>query len=143
MSPTAPSDLARRYLGVDGQGRIADPELRARITAHEMEARAFQLTAIRGMVESRSNQGPSTTTSIMKNAGTRVMQDRAELTVEIMGSQGLGWEGEDFTAEEQSALRVWLGGKAVTIYGGSAEVQNNIIAKRILNLPDPLGPSNR
>jgi alkylation response protein AidB-like acyl-CoA dehydrogenase len=88
------------------------------------------------MMESKGNSGPSAATSIMKNAGTRVMQDRAELTLEIMGSQGLGWEGEGFNTEELSAVRGWLGGKATTIYGGSQEVQNNIISKRILGLPD-------
>jgi alkylation response protein AidB-like acyl-CoA dehydrogenase len=88
------------------------------------------------MMESKGNSGPSAATSIMKNAGTRVMQDRAELTLEIMGSQGLGWEGEGFSADELMAVRGWLGGKAVTIYGGSQEVQNNIISKRILGLPD-------
>ena len=72
----------------------------------------------------------------MKNAGTRWTQDRAELTLEIMGHQGLGWAGEDFTPAELDAVRGWLGGKASTIYGGSQEVQNNIISKRILGLPD-------
>ena len=38
-------------------------------------------------------------------------------------------------------MRGWLFGKAITIYGGSAEVQNNIISKRILGLPDPLSPN--
>ena len=66
------------------------------------------------------------------------MQDRAELTLEIMGAQGLGWEGEGFGAKERAAVRNWLGGKATTIYGGSAEIQTNIIAKRILGLPDPV-----
>ena len=37
-------------------------------------------------------------------------------------------------------MRGWLGGKATTIFGGSHEIQNNIISKRILGLPDPLGP---
>jgi alkylation response protein AidB-like acyl-CoA dehydrogenase len=136
------STLAKDYVGVDGAGRIADADIRARVVAHEMEARAFQLTAMRSMVESRSNQGPSATTSIMKNAGTKVAQDRAELTLEILGSQGLGWEGQGFSPEELAAVRGWLGGKAFTIYGGSAEIQNNIISKRILGLPDPLGPSS-
>ena len=135
------SDLAKDYVGVDGSGAIADSDIRARVTAHEMEARAFQLTAMRSMVEARSNSGPSSATSIMKNAGTKVAQDKAELTLEILGSQGLGWEGEAFKAEELAAVRGWLGGKAFTIYGGSAEIQNNIISKRILGLPDPLGPS--
>ncbi len=37
----------------------------------------------------------------MKNSSTRIGQDKAELTLEIMGAQGLGWEGEDFTPEER------------------------------------------
>jgi alkylation response protein AidB-like acyl-CoA dehydrogenase len=74
----------------------------------------------------------------MKNAGTRLFQDRAELTIEILGYQGLGWEGEGFAEEELTSVRDWLTGKATTIYGGSQEVQNNIIAKRILGLPDSL-----
>ena len=63
-------------------------------------------------------------------------QTRAELTVEIMGHSGLGWEGEGFTSEEINTVRAWLGGKAMSIYGGSFEIQNNIISKRILGLPD-------
>jgi alkylation response protein AidB-like acyl-CoA dehydrogenase len=78
----------------------------------------------------------------MKNAGTRIAQQRAELTLEILGAQGLGWDGQGFNADELAAVRGWLGGKAFTIYGGSAEIQNNIISKRILSLPDPLGPSS-
>jgi alkylation response protein AidB-like acyl-CoA dehydrogenase len=136
------SDLAKAYVGVDRAGRLDDLDLRVRIIAHEIEARAFQLTALRAMAESKTNHGPSAATSIMKNAGTRVAQERQELTLEILGHQGLGWEGEAFRAEELAAVRGWLGGKAYTIYGGSAEIQNNIISKRILDLPDPLSSSN-
>ena len=129
-------ELAKQYVGVDDQGRIADPDLRTRITALEIEGRSFQQTAVRAMMESKGNSGPSAATSIMKNAGTQWMQARHEITLEIMGHQGLGWEGDDFTAEELGAVRGWLGGKAFTIYGGSQEVQSNIISKRILGLPD-------
>jgi alkylation response protein AidB-like acyl-CoA dehydrogenase len=69
----------------------------------------------------------------------KTMQDRSELTVEIMGAQGLGWEGEGFEADELATVRGWLAGKAGSIYGGSQEVQNNIISKRILNLPELTG----
>ncbi|MDP1619172.1 acyl-CoA dehydrogenase family protein [Phenylobacterium sp.] len=129
--------LAKDYVGTDEAGRLADTDLRTRVIMNEIDGRAFQLTAMRAMAESKANSGPSAATSIMKNAGTRWMQDRAELTIELMGHQGLGWEGDDFTAEELGAVRSWLGGKATTIYGGSQEVQNNIISKRILGLPDP------
>jgi alkylation response protein AidB-like acyl-CoA dehydrogenase len=138
----SPATLAKSYVGVDGKGRIDDSDLRSRIIGHEMDAKAFQLTAFRMMAESRSNTGPSTATSIMKNAGTKVGQDRAELILEIMGTQGLGWEGDEFKPDELSSVRGWLGGKATTIFGGSQEIQSNIISKRILGLPDPLGPSS-
>jgi alkylation response protein AidB-like acyl-CoA dehydrogenase len=138
----SPASMAKTYVGVDDKGRIDDSDLRSRIIAHEMDAKAFQLTAFRMMAEARSNQGPSTITSIMKNAGTKVGTDRAELILEVMGTQGLGWEGDTFKPDELSAVRGWLGGKATTIFGGSFEIQNNIISKRILGLPDPLGPSS-
>jgi alkylation response protein AidB-like acyl-CoA dehydrogenase len=128
--------LAKEYVGVDGKGRIADADLRTRIANHAINMRAFQQTAMRAMAESRGNSGPSSATSIMKNAGTWLMQERHELTLEIMGHQGLGWAGEEFSKEELEAVRTWLFGKAFTIYGGSQEVQSNIVSKRILGLPD-------
>lgn len=128
--------VAKHYVGADENGRIADPDLRARITNHMMDMRAFMLTIQRAMSEAKGNQGPSATTSIMKNAGSRIGQERSELLIEILGTQGLGWEGEGFTKDELNTVRAWLGGKATTIYGGSAEIQNNIIAKRILGLLD-------
>jgi alkylation response protein AidB-like acyl-CoA dehydrogenase len=128
--------LAKDYVGVDDDGRIADADLRTRIAEHQMNAKAFALTIARARAEAKSANGPSATTSIMKNAGSRLQQERAELLLEIMGSQGLGWDGEGFSREEIDATRSWLGGKAVTIYGGTYEIQNNIIAKRILGLLD-------
>ena len=128
--------VAKDYVGTDDRGRIADPDLRVRIANHMMESRAFMLTVQRAMAEAKGNSSPSATTSIMKNAGSRIGQERSELLVEIMGHQGLGWDGEGFTKDELDTVRAWLGGKATTIYGGSQEIQNNIIAKRILGLLD-------
>ena len=53
-----------------------------------------------------------------------------------MGHNGLGWEGDPFEEHELEAVRHWLSGKAISIYGGSFEIQNNIIAKNILGLPE-------
>ena len=129
-------ELAKTYVGVDESGRIADPDLRARLTRHLIDAQAHSLTMQRAAAESRGANNPSATTSIMKNSGTSIGQERAELALEIMGRQGLGWEGDDFTEDELTAVRAWLSGKATTIFGGSYEIQSNIISKRILNLPD-------
>ncbi|MDD3836949.1 MAG: acyl-CoA dehydrogenase family protein, partial [Phenylobacterium sp.] len=130
------TDLAKRYVGVDEKGRIADPDLRTRLARHEMDSRAHSLTLMRAFAESRGAGGATNTASVLKNSATNVAQTRAELTLEIMGHQGLGWEGEAFSADELQAVRGWLFGKAMSIYGGSAEIQNNIISKRILGLPD-------
>jgi len=132
-------DLAKKYVGLDESGRLADADLRARLTAHKMEEQAMRLTVRRAAAEARGNMSPNATTSIMKNVSMKVMQDRSELTLELMGNHGLGWEGEGFDATELAAVRGWLGGKAGSIYGGSQEIQNNIISKRILNLPELTG----
>ncbi|MET3825968.1 MULTISPECIES: acyl-CoA dehydrogenase family protein [Sphingomonas] len=128
--------LAKDYRGTDAEGRVNDSDLRMRIVRHEMDARAFALTLRRAALEAKSNQGPSAATSIMKNVGARITQDRAELSIEIMGMAGLGWEGDGFTDEELAQTRTWLWGKAVSIYGGSTEIQNNVISKRILGMLD-------
>lgn len=130
------AQLAKEYRGANDDGTVADTDLRMRIVRHEMDQRAFMLTLRRAAMEAKSNQGPSAATSIMKNVGARLTQDRAELSVEIMGMAGLGWEGEGFTENELAQTRTWLWGKAVSIYGGSTEIQNNVIAKRILGMLD-------
>jgi hypothetical protein len=53
-----------------------------------------------------------------------------------MGTQSLGWEGDAFASDELATTRTWLRSKASTIAGGTSEVQLNIIAKRVLDLPD-------
>jgi alkylation response protein AidB-like acyl-CoA dehydrogenase len=129
------SALAKEYRG-EVDGKIADSDLRMRIVRHEMDTRAFMLTLRRAALDAKSNQGPSAATSIMKNVGARITQDKAELGIEIMGMSGVGWEGEGFSEAELSQTRTWLWGKAVSIYGGSTEIQNNVIAKRILGMLD-------
>src|SRR4051812_46249537 len=112
-------ELARDYVGVDADGRLADADLRRRITEHLMDAQAFQLTGMRAAAETRSNSGPSAVSSVLKNVGSQVRQARAELTVEVLGAQGLGWAGEAFSADEIGATPAWLRGKSGTIAGGS------------------------
>jgi alkylation response protein AidB-like acyl-CoA dehydrogenase len=129
-------ELADAYGVRDDEGVFADEDLRTRVVVNKMDAKAHALTIQRAMNDAKGNVNPSATTSIMKNSGTRIGQEKAELSLETMGVQGLGWEGEPFTEEERTTVRAWLSGKATTIFGGSQEIQNNIISKRILGLPD-------
>jgi alkylation response protein AidB-like acyl-CoA dehydrogenase len=139
--PAPLEDMAKRYVGADEKGRIADADLRDRVNRHLMDAKAHGLTLARAMAESKGASGATNAASVLKNSATNVAQTRAELTLEIMGNQGLGWEGDGFADGEIEAVRGWLFGKAMSIYGGSAEIQNNIISKRILGLPDTTGSS--
>jgi alkylation response protein AidB-like acyl-CoA dehydrogenase len=128
-------DIAKHYVGTE-DGAIADADLRARITAHRMEARAFALTVRRIEEESKAAKGPSPAVSIIKYAAAKLNQDRCELMVEAMGSQSLGWEGEGYKPEEIAAMRGMLRSKGNSIEGGTSEVNLNVISKRVLGLLD-------
>ena len=129
-------EAAIRYVGADETGRLADSDLRSRLANHLMDAEAHGLTVRRIADEAKGNPKVSAAASILKNSATHVAQTRSELSLEIMGNQGIGWEGEGFTDKELGTVREWLSGKAISIYGGSFEVQNNIISKNILGLPE-------
>ena len=129
--------IARERLGLDDTGRLADPDVRNRLAAHLIDARAFQLTTRRASLEANATQGPSAATSIMKYAGAKIAQDRTELAVEAMGVGGLGWEGGAFAPADLATTRAWLRSKANSIEGGTSEVNLNVVSKRVLGLPDP------
>jgi alkylation response protein AidB-like acyl-CoA dehydrogenase len=128
-------EVAKSYVGVH-DGRVADPDLRARITAHRMEARAFALTVRRIEQDAKAKAGPGPAVSIIKYIAAKLNQDRCELMVEAMGHQGLGWEGEGYSPAEIAAMRGMLRSKANSIEGGTSEINLNVVAKRVLGLLD-------
>ena len=73
---------------------------------------------------------------MFKYYGTEQNKRRYELLLSAMGTQALGWEGDGFGEEELQVTREWLRSKANSIEGGTSEVQLNVIAKRVLGLPD-------
>ena len=130
------ADIAKKYGRTNTDGTLADPVLRDRIADFEIRWTSFLHTARRAVEESKAQGGVSEISSALKKLGTKLGQERAELTIEIMGLQGLGWEGDNFSPVELQGVRAWLYGKATTIYGGSTEIQNNVIAKRVLGMLD-------
>jgi alkylation response protein AidB-like acyl-CoA dehydrogenase len=129
-------ELAKNYVGVEASGRLADLDLRQRITRNKMDFQALRQTIARTAAESRASNGPSAATSIIKYAAAESAKERSELMVEAMGSQGLGWEGEGFTPGELAAVHGWLRAKANSIEGGTSEINLNVVSKRVLGLPD-------
>jgi len=130
------AEVAKSYVGLE-DGRLADRDLRRRITENKMNFQALRQTIGRTAAESRAANGPSAATSIIKYAAAEFAKQRSELMVEAMGGQGLGWEGEGFSAAELTAVHGWLRTKANSIEGGTSEVNLNVISKRVLGLPDP------
>lgn len=127
--------LAKEYLGEE-QGRIADEDMRQTILDMNMRRSAFQLTAQRVNEETRSGT-PGAATSIFKLVGATLQRDGADLKREIMGTRGLGaHDTTGFTKDELKATEEFLHLRTTTIYGGSSEIQANIIAKRVLGLPE-------
>jgi alkylation response protein AidB-like acyl-CoA dehydrogenase len=129
--------LAKTYLGSDSTGAVADPDLRTRITKNKIDFDCLYKTIARTAAEARASNGPSAATSIIKYAAATFAQERSELMVETLGHQGLGWEGEGFSPSELIATHGWLRSKGNSIEGGTSEVNLNVVAKRVLGLPDP------
>ncbi len=129
-------DIAREYIGKDGEGRIDDPALRSKVTMHRQNDRAFQLTLGRSYEEAKVGKGDMNLASIFKYYGTEQNKRKYDLMLELMGTQSLGWEGRAFDEKELVTPRQWLRSKANSIEGGTSEVQLNVIAKRVLGLPD-------
>ena len=90
----------------------------------------------RGVDESKTGASPGALSSMFKYYGTEQNKGKYELLLDILGTQSLGWSGDDFTDDELGTTRAWLRSKANSIEGGTSEVQLNIIAKRVLGLPD-------
>ena len=129
-------ELAERYLPPAASSSLAEAGLRARAIATAMDEHAYKLTTQRMGEEMRARQNVSGVMSIMKLVHSEQEKDKFEVLLDLMGHRALGWEGDAFEAEELAVARAWLGSFAQTIAGGSSEVQLNVIAKRVLELPE-------
>lgn len=131
---------AKHYRG--DEDKISDPVLRDEIARFKIDSDAFAFTSQRSLEETKKG-GPNATSSMLKYYGCELNKRRYELLLRSLGSQSLGWEGEGFSSQELQVTREWLRSKANSIEGGTLEVQLNIIAKRVLGLPDLLSLSNK
>ena len=127
--------LARQY-GFGETGPLGDAVVRDEIAQLEMDERAFHLTVQRSRDAAKAGHRPGPESSLFKVYATELNKDRHELMVRIAGAQGLGWDGPGYDDEEIALTRQWLRSRGNSIEGGTSEVQLNIIAKRVLGLPD-------
>src|SRR3546814_5462441 len=128
------SDWSSDVCSSDLNGRLADPLLRAAIAEFEVQTKAFAMTSERCIDELKAGKAHPAQPSMMKYYGTELNKRRYELMMAAGGSDALEWESE--ASSGGAAARQWLRTKANSIEGGTSEIQLNIIAKRILELPN-------
>ena len=125
----------------NGKPLMDDPRFRDRVPQVEVELMALEITLLR-VLSSRTKPGPEA--SILKIKGTDVQQALTELTMEAMGPYALpfrpetrdaAWQGEPVGPEYAgSAAAVYFNCRKTSIYGGSNEIQRNIISQMVLGL---------
>ena len=124
--------FAARSLGLEG-GALSDPLLRGQLAAFDVDAISFRLALERTGDLAKARQAHPASSSMLKYYGSELNKRRYELLMAAGGSDALEWEGE--RSRDGDLARSWLRTKANSIEGGTSEVQLNIVAKRILNLP--------
>ncbi len=141
------SNLRRREAELYEQGVLSDAErqrLRRKLAEVEMELRALELTQLRVVAADAKGGGANNAASILKVGGTELQQRMTELTLELAGPAGMAMpdhhDDHDEVVDENSdewinhAAPFYFTMRKVSIFGGSNEIQKNIIAKTILGL---------
>jgi alkylation response protein AidB-like acyl-CoA dehydrogenase len=125
---------AAENMGTDASGRLRAGTLRSVIAQYQLDTLAFAATMEKVTAEAKAGQGLGPASSIFKYYGTELHKRRNELLLSVEGESALGWSGEEYN--EGEIARAWLRSKGNSIEGGTSEVQLNIVAKRVLGLPD-------
>jgi len=124
------SEVAIEQIGLGDDGSLRDDALRERVARQMVDERANRLTGGRAR-----GSDAARVSSILKLASSEASQRRYSLLMDLLGTDGLGWNSEGHSEYEASIPRQWLRSRANTIEGGTSEVQLNIIAKRVLGMP--------
>jgi acyl-CoA dehydrogenase len=129
--PYSVVEYALRYTEVDDKGKMADSVLRNQLTEHLMNAQAMGLAHRRAFEEGRAGVLDKRSTVYFKAYATEEDKRRDELLLALLGSAALGWEGDAFSEDELRVTRQFLMNKALSIGGGTTEVQLNLVAKAL------------
>jgi alkylation response protein AidB-like acyl-CoA dehydrogenase len=126
--------LAKESVG-ERDGKVADAALRNQVTGVMLDEMALALTVQRSAESRKATGAPGPEISMFKLYTSELGHRRDELMMALRGTDALGWEGADLAGDDLALTRGWLSAKATTIYGGTSEIQRNIITKRVLRLP--------
>ena len=132
--------MASTELADAGGALIQDPFFRRKVAELEIDLTALEFTELRTLAGESSGKGPGPESSILKIKGTEIQQRLQELALEAAGHYGapfLGEAGHNSGIGPRHSLGLagdYFNGRKTSIYGGSNEIQRNIISKMVLGL---------
>ncbi|MFQ5548041.1 MAG: acyl-CoA dehydrogenase family protein [Woeseia sp.] len=128
-----------------GAPLMDDPDFAEKVAAAEIELKALEYTELRTLAAVAVGKAPGPESSILKIKGTEIQQTLDELFLEAAGYYALPYVPDQYDLDFPEADRIGFGtetkssltyfnNRKATIYGGSNEIQKNIIAKHVLGL---------
>ena len=129
----------------DEKPLINDRRFRDQLTTLEMDLKALEYTELRILSKESQGTAPGPEASLLKIQGSEIQQRITELTLNAVGYQGLIHNGENINYDRlndfsvvpdyaENAASNYLNKRKTTIYGGSNEIQKNILSKMVLGL---------
>ncbi len=126
----------------DGAPLLDDPEFARKLAELEIDLTALEFTELRTLASEQAGKGPGPESSILKIAGTEIQQRLTELTVEAVGYYSMPFDSAPEGSNEppvgpdyaDGVAPLYFNMRKTSIYGGSNEIQRNIIAKMVLGL---------
>ena len=129
----------------DEKPLINDRRFRDQLTTLEMDLKALEYTELRILSKESQGTAPGPEASLLKIQGSEIQQRITELTLNVVGYKGLIHNGENINYDRlndfsvvpdyaENAASNYLNKRKTTIYGGSNEIQKNILSKMVLGL---------
>ncbi len=130
-------ELAKEQTNYQGK-LIDDPLFQTRLSNIEIDLMALEYMELRVLAKLSSGDTPGPESSLLKIKGTEIQQSLQELRMQTIGAYSGSLHLEHFNNDLQRlgsySRRAYMYGRAATIYGGSNEVQRNVISKAVLGL---------
>jgi len=130
-------ELAKEQTNYRGK-LIDDPQFQTRLSDIEIELMALEYMELRVLAKLSSGDTPGPESSLLKIKGTEIQQSLQELRMQTIGAYSGSLHLDEFENDLQRlgsySRRAYMYGRAATIYGGSNEVQRNVISKAVLSL---------
>jgi len=119
---------------LDGKPLLEDSMIASRIAQVEIDLTALEITNLRVIFDAEQKKAPGPQASMLKIRGTEIRQRIAELQVDVLGADALAFDGHRDSDDVPRAMADYLNLRKLSIFGGSNEIQRNIIAQMILRL---------